>query len=356
MAQREQLLVEGFRDSAVYELTPEGHVASWNSGAERMHGYRAAKVIGEHFSRFYSAEDVRQGKPDRLLRIAAAEGRAEDEGWRLRKRGSPFWARVVITASRDDAGRLCGFVKVTRDLTELKQIGDALHRLRGQHDAEQRERLLGEERQLIACGLHEHVEQAFFAIGLTAAAAMGLASTSRAGQSPSGDICESLVDALSYVTQLSATGSEQLRAASVALNQAEVVGRGLVPALSKLVRDFGQRTGIEAELVLTGSEQRLQREVAETLYAVAREALVNVQHHSRAGAVLLGLHISPRNVTLCIQDDGSDASAAAYSGTHSGLRGIAERVLCLSGTFAAGPNPDGGFLVRTRLPLTLESA
>jgi PAS domain S-box-containing protein len=334
-AQREQLLGESFRDSAVCWLTADGRIASWNSGAEHMNGHRAAEVIGEHFSRFYSAEDVQPGKPDRLLRIAAAQGRAEDEGWRIRKQQSRFWARLVITALHDDAGQLCGFVETTRDMTQPRQISDCLQRLREQHD---------------------DVEQAFFAIGLAATRAITLAGRARGGHSPSAEVRASLVDALTRVTELAATGAEQLRTAILAIDDAEVVGRGLVPALSKLVRDFGQQTGIEADLVLTSSEQGLEADVAETLYATAREALANVQHHSRAGAVVLGLRISPSDVTLCIQDDGSGASAPWDGGAHSGLPAIAERVRCLSGSFVAGPNPDGGFLVRAQLPLTLGSA
>lgn len=116
-----RLLVENVTDYAIFLLDPHGHVASWNLGAERIKGYRADEIIGQHFSRFYRVEDIRAGKPDRELRMAAAEGRSEDEGWRVRKDGTQFWASVVTTALLDDAGTLKGFSKIARDLTERRR-------------------------------------------------------------------------------------------------------------------------------------------------------------------------------------------------------------------------------------------
>lgn len=127
--ERFRLLVEGVRDYAIFSLTPEGCVASWNLGAERIKGYRADEIIGRHFSCFYPEEDVRAGKPEQELRTAAIQGRIEDEGWRVRKDGSRFLANVVITALRDSAGNLKGFSKVSRDVTEYKRTQDAIQAL-----------------------------------------------------------------------------------------------------------------------------------------------------------------------------------------------------------------------------------
>ncbi len=115
-----RLMVEGVKDYAIFVLDPEGRVASWNAGAERMKGYAAEEIVGEHFSRFYTEEDSRRGRPAEVLRAAAADGRYEEEGWRVRKDGSKFWADVVVTALRDEAGGLRGFSKITRDVTERK--------------------------------------------------------------------------------------------------------------------------------------------------------------------------------------------------------------------------------------------
>lgn len=120
--------VQAVQDYAIYMLDPAGYVISWNSGAERIKGYERAEILGNHFSKFYPAEDVSAGKPRKLLDLATKMGRAEDEGWRVRKDGMRFWARVTITAIRNEAGELIGFGKVTRDLTEQKHAESILHR------------------------------------------------------------------------------------------------------------------------------------------------------------------------------------------------------------------------------------
>src|SRR5919109_901901 len=115
------LLVSSVRDYAIFLLDPEGNIVSWNEGARRIKGYEADEIIGQHFSVFYSAAEVKRGKPAYVLRVAADEGRYEEEGWRIRKDGTQFWASVVITALRDKDGALLGYAKVTRDLTERRR-------------------------------------------------------------------------------------------------------------------------------------------------------------------------------------------------------------------------------------------
>jgi PAS domain S-box-containing protein len=119
--ERFRLTVECVLDYAIFMLDPQGRVVSWNAGAERMKGYGEADILGEHFSRFYLPEEARRGKPQRNLDIALSEGRYDEEGWRVRKDGSRFWAHAVITPVRDRAGKLLGFSKVTRDLTQSKR-------------------------------------------------------------------------------------------------------------------------------------------------------------------------------------------------------------------------------------------
>ncbi|MBK5189419.1 MAG: PAS domain S-box protein, partial [Gemmatimonadaceae bacterium] len=118
--ERFRLLVQGVRDYAIFMLDPHGVIASWNEGAASIKGYASSEIIGKHFSVFYPDEDIANGKPDFELEVASIEGRFEDEGWRLRKDGTRFWANVVITAMRNPAGELIGFAKVTRDLTERR--------------------------------------------------------------------------------------------------------------------------------------------------------------------------------------------------------------------------------------------
>jgi PAS domain S-box-containing protein len=139
--ERFRLLVEGVVDYAVFMLDPQGFVLSWNTGAQRLKGYTEAEILGAHFSRFYPPEDVASGKPQRVLAEAFHVGRFEEEGWRVRRDGSRFWAGVVITALRDATGTLRGFGKVTRDLTDRRRAED--ERLR-RVAAEEAARLRGE--------------------------------------------------------------------------------------------------------------------------------------------------------------------------------------------------------------------
>ncbi len=133
-----QLVVEQTRDYAVFVLDRKGHIMSWNVGAERIKGYSANEIIGRHFSTFYTRDAVDSGWPDQELKAAVAEGRFEDEGWRVRKDGSRFWANVVITSLRDEHGKLLGFSKITRDLSERRAHEEAVRQ------SEERFRLLVE--------------------------------------------------------------------------------------------------------------------------------------------------------------------------------------------------------------------
>jgi len=116
-----RLLVEGIRDYAIFVLDPEGHVITWNPGAQNMKGYRREEIIGQHFSKFYPPEAVESGWPARELALAEKEGRFADEGWRVRKDGSTFWASVIISPLRAADGSLSGFAKVTQDMTERRK-------------------------------------------------------------------------------------------------------------------------------------------------------------------------------------------------------------------------------------------
>ena len=120
--ERLRLMIESVRDYAIFMLDPDGRVATWNQGAERIKGYTASEIIGQHFSVFYSSEDFANGKPAHELEAVLRDGRVEDEGWRVRKDRSQFWANVIITALHDSTGVLRGFAKITRDMTEKRQV------------------------------------------------------------------------------------------------------------------------------------------------------------------------------------------------------------------------------------------
>jgi signal transduction histidine kinase len=232
---------------------------------------------------------------------------------------------------------------------EQRAAAARLEQVRGQLDAAQSESLREDERRRIARDLHDQVEQAFFAIGLTAASALDKRKVDL-------NLSE-LTEALRQIGDLSGSGAEQLRAAIFALKNADYAKLGIVPALWKLVRSFEQRTGVDTDLVLTGAHTELPAEVAETLYATACEALANVERHSRAGSAVLSLRARPQSITLTVHDDGvgvpkSILKRIGSSATHFGLGGLRDRVRRLNGRFSAGPGPSGGFLLRTRLPLS----
>jgi PAS domain S-box-containing protein len=128
-AENDRLLtfVSGVTDYAIYALSPEGIIRTWNAGAQRFKGYTQEEIVGQHFSAFYTPEDRKSGLPDRALRIARDEGKFEDEGWRVRKDGTCFWATVVIDAIRDPDGTLVGYAKITRDITDRKLAAERLH-------------------------------------------------------------------------------------------------------------------------------------------------------------------------------------------------------------------------------------
>lgn len=134
-----RLLVDSVQDYAIYMLDPAGRVTSWNPGARRIKQYDADEILGRHFSIFYPPEDVRAGKPERMLSLAREQGRVQDEGWRVRKDGTRFWADAVISAVRDPNGNLRGFAKVTRDMTERQQGEEARRALLVAQEANRRQ-------------------------------------------------------------------------------------------------------------------------------------------------------------------------------------------------------------------------
>jgi PAS domain S-box-containing protein len=240
-----RLLVESVLDYAIFVLTPQGHVASWNAGAERLKGYAAHEIIGQHFERFYTDEDRVAGRPATLLAAARQHGRVEDEGWRVRKDGTTFWADVVITALRDDHDQLIGYAKVTRDLSERRQ---------SEHDRAAR---------LAAEGAALRIERLQVA---TAA----LAAASRPEQT------------ISLLTQVAVQSVDAAAGAfavptpdGAALEVIEVLGRAVgMPQPSQLLRSYDQHPMSYAwrtnQALFLGSGPPIQAQYPELTAAVAR--------------------------------------------------------------------------------------
>jgi PAS domain S-box-containing protein len=141
---RFRTLVQGVKDYALYMLDPDGRVSNWNTGAQAIKGYHADEIVGEHFSRFYTEEDRAAGEPERALATALSEGKYEKEAWRVRKDGTRFWANIVIDPIHDEGGRLVGFAKITRDITERRKAGEELEEARAALFQSQKLQALGE--------------------------------------------------------------------------------------------------------------------------------------------------------------------------------------------------------------------
>lgn len=229
--ERLRLLMDAVED-AVFMLDPDGHITSWNAGAKRLKGFEPAEIIGHHVSRFYPAEDIAARKPERELATAAAQGRVEDEGWRLHKDGSRFWANVVITAVYGPAGKLLGFAKVTRDMTErnrLKQLEYASEL------ASRIETAREEEKKRISRELHDDLGQQLTALkmGLNRLVTQDDATPSAQAAQLADSMRAALDRAILSVRRLSA-----------GLRPAILDDLGLLPALEWLVDDFRQRSGL----------------------------------------------------------------------------------------------------------------
>jgi PAS domain S-box-containing protein len=259
--ERFRLLVEGVQDYAIYSMSPEGVITSWNSGARRIKGYTAEEIIGQNFSRFYTPEDVAQGLPAKVLRTAREEGHFAGEGWRVRKDGSRFWSNVVVTPLRDDAGKLIGFSKITRDMTERKLLMDRIQAHAEELDKAQQNlrRLTGQllqvqddERRRLARELHDGAGQ------ILAALNMNLESLQEAvkGQiAPNLD--KRLQDSIRLVNQV----IRETRTLSYLLHPPLLDEAGLRDALHWFVGGFIERSGIQTEVEISSNLSRLPREL-----------------------------------------------------------------------------------------------
>ncbi|MFL6076169.1 MAG: PAS domain S-box protein [Mycobacteriales bacterium] len=335
-----RLMVQHVVDYAIFMLDPTGRVVTWNVGAERIKGYRAAEIIGRHFSTFYPPEDVAAGKPDRELEVVAAYGRLEDEGWRVRRDGSRFWANVVITALYDETGTLRGFGKVTRDLTERRNREQALtdHRRLLAHLVEAQER----ERQRIAWDVHDDSIQAMIAVGMRLKMLADRLPAEHAG------LLAQLDDAV-------AASVTRLRTLAFELRPPAIDREGLVEALSgyldQVVGGWGLKHVLRHDLA-----EEPPLEVAVTTFRICQEALNNVRRHARAGTVEVSLRTQDGGVLVRVTDDGigppDDAIGLHPGPDHFGIIEMRERAEIAGGWWTLRAGPTGGTLVEFWLPAT----
>jgi PAS domain S-box-containing protein len=367
------LLVEAVRDYAIFMLDTEGWILTWNTGAELIKGYRAEEIIGKHFSVFYPQEDVRSGKPQLELEIARREGRCEDEGFRVRKDGSQFWADVVITALRDEAGRLYGFGKVTRDLSARKLAEDALlrsaqqleeeikYRIEAERFAREAEasvrdlsqrllRLQDEERRRVGRELHDSVGQ------LLVAAKMALGTVASEPDRRNRELrvreCDMILD----------QAIREVRTVSYLFYPPMLEESGLRTAVASYLEGFRQRSGIEIDFDHGQGFGRLPREMELVLFRVLQESLTNVHRHSGSSTAQVRLRMENQTAILEVQDQGKGAPAEALQfSNHSvrtlgvGLRGMNERLRQLGGKLEV-VSSEKGTTVRATVPLQASSS
>jgi PAS domain S-box-containing protein len=347
-AQRFQLLVESVRDYAIFSLDPSGNITSWNQGAARIKGYSAREIVGKHFSVFYCQEDVRAGRPEELLKIAAAEGRVEDEGWRVRKDGSRFWADVVITALRDEDGNLKGFSKVTRDVTERRTYEEALRELSGQLL-----RLQDEERRRLARELHDSTAQTLAALSLNLALVK-----QRAGGLDDPRAAKALAESMELADQ----ASREIRTLSYLLHPPMLDEAGLPHALRWYADGFANRTGIKVDVHLSPELHRFPAEVETALFRIAQECLTNIHRHSGSPTATVLLTADSGRVALKVADGGKGVpDDVIHEGRGNpaalgvGIPGMRERVRQLGGHLdLKHGNP--GTVVEVVLPFPRENA
>jgi PAS domain S-box-containing protein len=359
--ERFRLLVEAVQDYAIFMLDPQGNVSSWNKGAERLKGYQASEIIGRHFSCFYPEEELRNGKPQWELTVAAKDGRFEDEGWRLRKDGSRFWANVIITAVRDESGQLLGFGKVTRDFTERMETQRALEReiverkeaeLR-LHDSEKSLRDLSihllrsqdEERRRIGRDLHDSLGQYLAVLKMKLDL---LASKERQKE---------IAQELGQCVSLAEDSIKEVRTISHLLYPPMLEETGLTAAIPWFLDGFSSRSGIETTFEVDPDFCRLPREVELAMFRVLQEGLTNVHRHSGSQTAHVRLLSKDGTSTLEVADEGkgvplgilNDAGPDWTRALGVGLRGMNERMRQLGGTLHLSSS-ERGTTVRVSVP------
>jgi len=352
--ERFRLLVQGVRDYAIFMLDPRGNVTSWNEGAQRIKGYTASEIIGKHISVFYTDEDAAVGKAQLNLERAVKEGRIEDEGWRVRKDGSRFWASVVITALRDDTGALYGFSKVTRDITEKRRAQQALEKshaalIASEHSLRELSgrllRMQDEERGRLGRELHDTIGQYLSALKMTLEV---LTSTPPPKRSE---------EQLAECIRITDDCIREVRTISYLLYPPMLEEMGLETAIEWHIDGFTKRSGIRVEYEVENEIGRLPRDIEVALFRIFQESLTNVHRHSGSPTAQVRLWLEKGKVILEVQDQGKGAPAGVLESSSDslgtlgvGLRGMNERVRQLGGELKLASS-DKGMMVRATIPL-----
>jgi len=351
-----RLLVDSVRDYAIFVLSPDGHVLTWNAGAKALKGYEKEEIIGKHFSTFYSRDAVESGWPTRELALAEKEGRFSDEGWRVRKDGTSFWASVAITALRDSKGNLSGFAKVTQDMTERRAAAERIQELNrelrkriaqldeSQHVIELRTlelqnlsaRVLSiqdEERRRLARDLHDDLGQQLTGLKML------LDSEKNFEASKLTHDCISTVRNLSYL-----------------LHPPLLDETGLRAALHWFIEGLAKRSNIDITLTIQPQDfPRLGMDIETTIFRVVQEALTNVYRHAQSERARVEIEKQADCIVVRVRDYGKGVltdMAKSISGVRMGVgvAGMRERLRQFGGDLSVRRS-EPGTLVEAKIPL-----
>jgi PAS domain S-box-containing protein len=349
--ERFRLLVEGIDDYAIVMLDPQGTIVSWNAGARQINGYESDEIVGRHLSTFHPVDDVRQGRPDRLLADAAASGHVAYEGWHVRADGSRFLANVHLTALRDENGDLRGFASITRDVTERRAAEDlerqtleALRRVDGE-----RRRLLSrlvraqeDERRRVAADIHDDTVQVMSAVAMR---------LDLLHQQVTDDELRRIVLESAGVVHSSI---ERLRRMIFTLRPAALDEEGLAAAVGAYVA--------EQDAVAAGPSVRVENRLVDELpgdlrilaYRVVQEALANAYKHAGASHVHVCIEPTRGGVSIRVRDDGRGFAADGAHPTtagHIGLAAMREHAQMAGGRCVVRSAPGWGTTVEAWFPL-----
>lgn len=352
-----RLLVDSVKDYAIFLLDVNGKVSTWNQGAERIKGYRANEIIGQHFSRFYPREAIESKWPDRELELATKEGRYTDEGLRVRKDGTTFWAHVVITALRDQSGTLRGFSKVTRDLTERRDLEEKTRQLNKelrtritqlvetQRQVELRTielqklsgelmRVQDEERRRISRSLHDDLGHELAALKIE----LDVQNRNLDGKK----LCSAI--------EMAERALSKTRNVSYLLHPPLLEESGLLPALHWYFSGLQKRSELKVAFDCKPfSFPRLPRDLEIAVFRIIQESLTNVYRHSGSEEARIELIQDADRVMVRIRDFGRGiATAGPTAGV--GVSGMKERVKQLNGELRVS-RAEPGTLVEATIPL-----
>lgn len=337
------LLLGQITDYAIFLLKPTGEVATWNPGAERIKGYKPEEIIGKHFRILYLPEDQASGKPEHNLSIACASGHFEDEGWRVRKDGSRFWANVVITAIRDEQGQLLGYAKVTRDLTERMLAEQQLRDLSGRLL-----RMQDEERGRLGRELHDTVGQ------YLAAVKMSLDGLEEHSKEPA------IHKEIAHCVPLIDRAIREVRTLSYLLYPPMLEETGLSSAIRWHLDGLSKRSGIHTTCEID-EDARLPHDVELALFRVFQESLTNVHRHSQSKTAHIQFAVDHDHAFLEIKDQGkgmpfdfAGLKTESLGTLGVGIRGMHERIRQLGGKLEITSTSEGT-TVRATVPVNQPS-